>query len=136
NFYSSLKFAHCDMISGCNETSDWAIYTITGLTHTANAEIAVDSNGDLHLAFSRGDGSQADMYYGSCSSASGCDAAEDWTLVNIHDVPASSFAGSTTLSFGLDHNDNPTLFYSFSASPDFHMVHASCKTFASTGCDE
>src|SRR5690606_30756639 len=89
NFYSSLKFAHCDMISECNETSDWAIYTITGLTHTANAEIAVDSNGDLHLAFSRGDGSQADMYYGSCSSASGCDAAEDWTLVNIHDVPAS-----------------------------------------------
>ncbi len=128
----ATKFSTCLIVSGCDETADWSIYTIPGAnTSNGASSFRIDANDNFHFTYVD---SGNDVYYLNCLISSGCDEGTDWTSVLVFDNGAG-FVGAD-LSMVLDSNNNPQVSFPYRVSAGNNtIVHSYCSTMTTTDCD-
>ncbi|MDP7373371.1 MAG: putative Ig domain-containing protein, partial [Candidatus Poseidoniaceae archaeon] len=101
---NNLRYATCD--SSCTSASSWTITTIESGPLGYNAEIAVDSNDTLHIAY--GNLTSTNTYslrYATCSSS--CTSASSWTKLHIDQSANVGYKSS----IAVDENDGIHISY-------------------------
>jgi hypothetical protein len=125
---SNVRFATCDMDTGCDLQGEWTIAPVESGTIVGYTSIAVDPSDNPMISYYRND----ELKFVRCDMETGCDQAMDW-IGNIVVVDSAGDVGAFS-SIAVDANGDPMI--SYEDTDNWDVKFARCDMSATGNCDE